>query len=404
MSDHRNLTQLFQVVLMLTSLKISNFRLLQNFQVSKLGRVNLIVGKNNAGKSTVLEALRIFAGNAHQMLLQEIAASHDEKFRIREEDASDADTGLPFEDFFTGRQFPNDNNTKIEIGEIDTVTDSSRLLQIQHVFLRETEETVTNDTTGETRTRISRRPVAPSEFEEMGDEPVIHALLVTKGDRSSIISLESGPRYKFGTRDNHIPCSTIPTQFISIDELAEEWGKVVFREPAETIIKALQIIEPDLLDITFVDNQEEYRSPPMRKFASRSPRVKMSGLSRPIPLNSLGDGMLRVFQLLLKVFPAKGGFLLIDEFENGLHYSVQEKIWMVLFELSKKLNIQIFATTHSWDCIESFSKVARNNNDIDSVLFRAGKSVRQSNRGQIIATVFDKEQLYNITQSDVEVR
>jgi AAA15 family ATPase/GTPase len=114
--------------------------------------------------------------------------------------------------------------------------------------------------------------------------------------------------------------------------------------------------------------------------------------------------MLRVFQLLLKVFPAKGGFLLIDEFENGLHYSVQEKIWMVLFELSKKLNIQIFATTHSWDCIESFSKVARNNNDIDSVLFRAGKSVRQSNRGQIIATVFDKEQLYNITQSDVEVR
>ncbi len=392
---------------MLTSLKISNFRLLQDFQVRKLGHVNLIVGKNNSGKSTVLEALRIFAGNAHQLLLQEIAASHDEKFRIREEDASDAETAFPFEDFFTGRQFPQDDNAKIEIGQIDATTDTSHLLQIQHIFLVETEETVNDNTTGETHTRIRRRPVVPSEFEKLEDEPVKHALLVTKGERSSIINLDMlRSRYRPSTRDAYdiIPCSTIPTQFISIDELAEEWDKVVFQEPEETVIKAMQIIEPDVLNLTFVNDIEEYRPPTMRRVARRSPKVKMSGLPLPISLNSLGDGMLRVFQLVLKVFPAKGGFLLIDEFENGLHYSVQEKIWTLLFKLSKKLNIQIFATTHSWDCIESFSKVARQNTDIDGVLFRVGKSVRQSTQGQIIATVFDEEQLYIITQSDVEVR
>lgn len=393
---------------MLNSLKISNFRLLQDFQVGKLGYVNLIVGQNNSGKSTVLEALQIFAGNAHQLLLQEIAASHDEKFRIREEDTGDTETAFPFEDFFTGRQFPKDDNAKIEIGQINDSTDTPHLLQIQHVFLVETEETVTDDTTGEIRTRIRRRPVVLSEFEKMEDEPIKHALFVTKGDRSSIISLDMlGTRYRPGSRDAYdiIPCSTIPTQFISIDELAEEWDKVVFQEPEETIIKAMQIIEPDFLNLTFVNDIDEYRPPTMRsRMARRSPKVKMSGLSRPVSLNSLGDGILRVFQLVLKVFPAKGGFLLIDEFENGLHYSVQEKIWTLLFELSKKLNIQIFATTHSWDCIESFSKVARQNKDIEGVLFRVGKSVRQSNRGQIIATVFDEEQLYNITQSDVEIR
>jgi AAA15 family ATPase/GTPase len=66
--------------------------------------------------------------------------------------------------------------------------------------------------------------------------------------------------------------------------------------------------------------------------------------------------MLRVLQLALKIFPAKGGFLLIDEFENGLHYSVQERIWQLAFEMAQRLDIQVFATSHSWDCVESFSK------------------------------------------------
>ena len=64
---------------MLNSLNIKNFRSLEDFQVTKLGRVNLIVGKNNSGKSSVLEALRIYAGNANQELLEKIAQGHDEK-------------------------------------------------------------------------------------------------------------------------------------------------------------------------------------------------------------------------------------------------------------------------------------------------------------------------------------
>jgi AAA15 family ATPase/GTPase len=107
---------------------------------------------------------------------------------------------------------------------------------------------------------------------------------------------------------------------------------------------------------------------------------------------------------LLKIYPAKNGILLIDEFENGLHYSIQEKIWGYIFDLAEKLNIQVFATTHSWDCIESFSKVAREKKNIEGVLFRVGKSIRTSDNGKVIATVFDEDQLYNITQSDVEVR
>ena len=153
-------------------------------------------------------------------------------------------------------------------------------------------------------------------------------------------------------------------------------------------------------NLTFVNDSTYGESKAIRRIA----KVKIKGLSHPVPLNSLGDGMLRILQFVLKIFPAKGGFFLIDEFENGLHYTVQEKIWELLFDMAEKLDIQVFATTHSWDCIESFSKVAIDRKDVDGVLFRVGKSVRDSDRGRVIATVFDEEALYSITQSDVEVR
>jgi AAA15 family ATPase/GTPase len=114
--------------------------------------------------------------------------------------------------------------------------------------------------------------------------------------------------------------------------------------------------------------------------------------------------MLRVLQLMLKLFPAKGGFLLIDEFENGLHFTIQEKVWRLIFDLAEKLDIQVFATTHSWDCIESFAKVAVERTDVEGVLFRVGRSIKSSDQGRIIATVFDEDKLFSITQADVEVR
>ncbi len=200
--------------------------------------------------------------------------------------------------------------------------------------------------------------------------------------------------------DKKIPCNIIPTQFLSMDKLAKEWDAIVLTENEEIVKNALKIIVPEFESLTFIDAIDGSTMRGRRRLA----KVKISGVPRPVPLNSLGDGMLRTLQLVLNVFSAKDGFLLIDEFENGLHYSVQEKIWGLLFELANNLNVQIFATTHSWDCIESFTKVAANKTGVDGVLFRLGKSIRASEKGRIIATVFDKQQLLNITQSDVEVR
>ena len=380
---------------MLDSLEIKNFRSLGNFQVKKLGRINLIVGKNNSGKSSVLEALRIYAGNASRGLLEEIAQGHDETYFLKDNDIEWGNSLLPFEDLFTGRTFP-DNNREINIGELDG---GEKSLKIRSVWLVEKERIIIDDH-GNKAIGIARTTVDKLSSSDK-DRITGQALKILKDKESFNINFDgvldiSSLSHKM----LEIPCSFIPTQFVSMNDLAKEWDLIVLTEAEEVVKEAMKIILPEFENLTFVNTL----SSSVDYEFSRLAKVKIKGLSRPVSLNSLGDGMLRILQLVLKIFPAKGGFLLIDEFENGLHYSVQKKVWNLLFELAEKLDIQVFATTHSWDCIESFAKVAVEKQEIDGVLFRVGQSVRNSDKGRVIATVFDEEQLYSVTQSDVEVR
>ncbi len=391
----------------LKSLCIKNFRALQDFSVEKLGHVNLIVGKNNSGKSSVLEALRIYAGAANPNLIEEIAAGHDERYRLTESEWESDSDELPFENFFFGRRFPDNDDTYISIGEGEGDN-----LWIKHQYTKVIEEEEA-DSNGETIVRkrsaiVEKEKVFKSE--EYFDSQ--NLTVIKNNQRIYTINIDNlGPRARrlFGDFNDLMPCSYIPTQFISMDELAEIWDDVQFSSHGDFVKEGLKIVSDDFENLAFVNNKNDYpRQIGTRKIGSqssvRTAKAKIKGLSKAVPLNSMGDGLLRTLQLLLKIYPARGGFLLIDEFENGLHYSIQEKIWGYIFDLAKEFNIQVFATTHSWDCIESFSKVAKEKNDVDGILFRVGKSVRTSDNGKVIATVFDEDQLFNITQSDVEVR
>jgi AAA15 family ATPase/GTPase len=381
---------------MLKSLVIKNFRSLANFEVAKLGRVNLIVGKNNSGKSSVLEALRIYAGNAHQELLEKIAQEHDERHFLDKNIIEGIEVSLPYEDLFTGRKFPKEEKP-IVIGELEN---DENALKIYHAY-RVEKEYFTTDEEGNKET--IKRPVSITSLDLTEHRSILGEglLIKKKGDSVSIDFNVISPNFRrFVTVGDPLPFSFIPSQLIAMNELASDWDSIALTEAEETVKDAMKIILPEFENLIFVNDSAYSENKAIRRIA----KVKIKGLPYPVPLKSLGDGMLRILQLILKIFPAKGGFFLMDEFENGLHYSIQEKVWAILFNIAQKLNIQVFATTHSWDCIESFSKIAHSRRDIEGVLFRVGKSVRDSDRGRVIATVFDEEALYNVTQGDVEVR
>lgn len=97
--------------------------------------------------------------------------------------------------------------------------------------------------------------------------------------------------------------------------------------------------------------------------------------------------------LTLKLLGAKGGFLLIDEFENGLHYSVQEKVWQLVFELAEQLKVQVFATTHSWTASRALPRWPWHALKQMACCSAWAAAVRTSDQGRVIATVFDEAAL-----------
>ena len=89
---------------------------------------------------------------------------------------------------------------------------------------------------------------------------------------------------------------------------------------------------------------------------------------------------------------------MIDEFENGLHYSVQPDAWRMIFRLAQRLDVQVFATTHSSDAVEAFQEAATESPE-DGVLL---KLTRRGDK--IHPTVFAEEELASATRYDIEVR
>jgi AAA15 family ATPase/GTPase len=114
----------------------------------------------------------------------------------------------------------------------------------------------------------------------------------------------------------------------------------------------------------------------------------------------MGDGTHRVFNLVLSLIRASDGVLLVDEIENGLHYSVLVEVWRALLVLASRLNVQIFATTHSWDCLRAFAEVSIHTNGVDGMLHR----LERLHDGKLRTVEFDEDDMALVTRQNIEVR
>jgi AAA15 family ATPase/GTPase len=334
---------------MLNSFYIKNFRLFKELKIEHLKRVNLIVGRNNSGKSCLLEALHLYATNASPRILYELIMERGEDWQIRRQKEND-DLALqevtePFENplrhLFYGYNFPElGNNNDIEIGSLTENQDRLKL----HIHAYQTIETE------DTRRFI---PVDDSSNEIEDTELVIEIKIANKiKSRVRLNEIET----KFKTRRNHetkFNVQVVPTKHINDDKVALLWDNINIKPfLRQAVFKALQLIDSKIQEVVLVGRGRD-----------TTPILIYQDSSKQIPLKSLGDGMTHLFNIILALVNAKDGFLLIDEFENGLHYEVLPKVWELIFKLAKELQVQLFVTTHSKDCIEGFHSIWENQED-----------------------------------------
>ena len=350
--------------LFLPSLEISNYRGLRHLVIPKLGRVNLIVGKNNVGKTSLLEALWLYllADRNRRMTpaLAHILLSREEMSDFGKEDA--ASSAGPLRHLFYGRRIIPDS--PISIGPAAQERGS---FFINYSFENNT-----------------------LEFSQQGVISVDRG----KATFSSLADLVRGPVKANGlsVKNRNLHPEYIEANGLSWLEIADLWDKVNLTPGEESVVASLRIIEPSIVRIGFVGDTNNL-------IGHRIPMVLLNGQDQPIPLRSSGEGMNKLLGLDLALESAKDLLLLVDEIESGLHYSAQTKMWRLVFETARRLNVQVFATTHSWDCIEAFQKAAVEDEESEGMLIRL-----EAKGEDIKATLFDERRLSIATKEHIEVR
>lgn len=177
---------------------------------------------------------------------------------------------------------------------------------------------------------------------------------------------------------NKIPYGLVSDETYPMAELEKAWRMIALSRDAALVMKTLKIMVPDVEGLTFE-----------RGFGL----IKVANHDRPMPLSSLGSGVMRLLQMAVKGVSSQGGILQIENIERSLHYEMQNDVLQVLLELARDLDVQIFATTHSREFENRFASVADENDDIECVLFRLGRSALTSDKGRIIATRYGEEEL-----------
>jgi AAA15 family ATPase/GTPase len=310
-------------------IEIKNYKLFKDFKASGFGRVNLIGGKNNVGKTAFMEAcyLNVYPSNVKQAytVLIHIPFMRNNLEFIGKNITDDILKNL-FEQVKLYNSKTNINDFKYKLYEKD----------------------------GKKEYRFS-----------------------IKGENFHINVNEFS--YSIEKKKDNI--GIIDNYGLSNSELKEVYIAVQRKDKEEVLYKYIN---------EFDKNIEKFKI-----MGGESPECKIKNKDEYRPINEFGDGLKHYISIICSLYACADGYLFIDEIDNGIHYTQLDKLWEIILKISKEQNVQVFATTHSKEMIESFNRVQKKLNDKETYYFEMFKNIKKDN---IEMRALDSEQLeYELT-------
>lgn len=365
----------------LPDLSIAGFRGIGDLCIPRLGRVTLFVGENGVGKTTLLDAVRVFAGRGRHSILVGILRDREELIETVD---TDGDNMLApnWSALFHGWLSSSDD--RITIGP----KEESQQLRIKVGTLSK-------------RGMARWRRILRHDFLEDDVEALEINYQGAKQELPMLNRLSSFPysRRDFWDEETEFPteirCRSLGPSLINNTVMSQFWDRAALTEDEDRAVEALNLIFNDSVErVAVIGDDRGSRSPHGRRAV-----VKVKGRERPVSLKSLGDGATRLFGVALALANSRNGFLLIDEAENGIHYSVQRDFWNMVLRTAQQNNVQVFATTHGWDCVVGFAQAAVALEEVEGVLHRV-----EGLGTQIRAVQYSEENLKAAAEHGIEVR
>ena len=308
---------------MLQNIHIQNFRCVEDFQADGFERVNLIGGKNNSGKTCLLEG--IFFGNAVEQPKFVIVELRDQRNAVQD-----------FE-FYKNVSYQK----RIELPIIIKTVKDGEIHNVKTTY--------------------------PFDNSEINFPPEKWEAGRVNYHRTSFVL----------NKNSNLSNYKIIELFNNLNE-----------EKKDKICLLLQ----NILSIK------------INKITAEDDLIQISTPINKLPIHYFGDALQNIFNYLVSFYSSMGGWrnkiLLIDEIENGIHYSAHYDFWKNIFKLSKELNVQIFATTHSLEMINAFNEVAKEEGE--GAYFEMSKEFET---GKIFAFKHDTELLtYELLKPESTLR
>ncbi len=375
---------------MLSSIHIDGYRGLKDFQMSGLGRINLLVGPNNSGKTSVLEAIYLLSSMGDPAALWQLLWRRGE--RLPPTMAAVADVPfrrhpaqLDVSHLFTGHEVEPGSSFRIAAGSelperwIDYRIKELSTLAQPKLFATD-EET---EGTSQLAIELSGSP-----------HPVSSIIPLTRDGGLNTETTDISFRRARQRATEQSPAYFITSDSLTGDELISMWNKVSLTPNEALVLRALQFLDGDIERIA----AQATAGPAYASLNRGGFIVKRSGWEQPVPIGSMGDGMWRMLAMAIAITQCKGGVLLVDEIDTGLHYSVMSKMWSLIYNAARELDVQVFATTHSYDCVYSLAQICSSGDMKRSV------TVQRIETGKRRSIPYDEEEITVAVARDIEVR
>ena len=360
----------------LTDIRIQGFRCFDDLTVNRLGRVNLVAGRNGSGKSSFLEAVQVLAERGARNSIYRILDSRNE-FQEGVNERFGPFVLLDHKSLFYGRE--PDVGSRAVIGSVD---------RSDEIVI--SPRTVADDTHGVAEYITEMFPIGQIKY-----------LKIEYGNRTGFVPITAMFKQQVfqipieeGEFELPIRIAKLGPDVPSEEMIASLWENVAITPSVEPAIKALGLIAGrNVADVAVLGGRE----PESRPITV----VRMAGAADRVSLRSLGDGAVRAIGYVMALTSATSGIMLIDEVENGIHYTVLSEFWNMILRTAQEYDVQVFATTHSWDCIKGFATASVENEDVDCAMFRLGET-RITKR--LRAVEYSTENLVTAARHGIEVR
>ena len=333
---------------MLSLLTIENYRGFEDLKIEPLKRINLIAGKNNVGKTALLQAI---------LLMQRPnEPTHNEFYLLPDLPAPGPDVRTRWGWLFYGKR----QDLSVLISGIDN-SQGTRTLVLDW---RSANSAVTNE---------------------------LNSIAITCEDSTGIFKGHMTNNQAIVIDENRLtlyPLAVLRSGWVrSPKQNATDYSELVAVGRQEELMYALRPLEPRLTQLTLLI------------VGGETTICGDIGIGHLIPLQLMGEGIQRILSIVLEIAKARNGIVLIDEIENGLHHSVLVDVWRVVVKAARQANVQVFATTHSWECIQSAYQAFEENDPEDFRLHRLERI-----NGKIEGVTYDHESLSGSMQFNLEVR